>query len=244
MLAGVRARGRLYLRRCSATPVVDQSTSSMDIFLSRPTWIDRTFEAGLGAFMTRLADAGLTPRTLGKSDYPIAAPLDEVLEIMSECRGAIILGYPQIEISVGTLKATPLPSPTTLGTEWNQIEAALAYARKMPLLIVHHIGVGRGVFDRGVLSGFIYSSDLTDPLWSQNEAVSGALATWKMRVAKYVSPGTPEAPVVNAPKGSAACPNCSTSGHPFYMTKLSDSFASRTGNTHLCNRCHGAFNCN
>ena len=213
----------------------------MNIFLSRPNWIEARYEPGLTAFLARLTDAGLTPRTLGKSDYPLAAPLDEVLDIMAECRGAIILGYPQVQVTSGTIKGSPLTGPLSLGTEWNHIEAALAYARHMPLLIVHDVGVARGVFERGVLNGFIYPADLSQPLWSHAVALSGALDTWKSRLAKYAPPIAVAPAAMAAPKGSRPCPNCSTPDRPFFMTQIPADYRSSSGFTHLCNRCNGTF---
>lgn len=215
----------------------------MNIFLSRPTWIEPHFEAGLRAFISRLTDAGLVPRTLGKSDYPLAAPMDEVLSLLAECRGAIVLGYPQILVSTGHLRGVEIESPMSMCTEWNHIEAALAYAQKLPMMMIHHLGVSRGVFDRGVLSGFVYGIDLTDPLWSQEEQIGGALATWRTRVAAYgtreVAGHVPASP--SAPKDSQPCPNCSTPERPFFMSKLERDFQQLTGSTHICNRCKSTF---
>lgn len=98
----------------------------VDVFLSRPTSIDASFLDGLAQFMERLEDLGLRPHTLGISDYPTKAPLDEVIRLLDRCRGAVILGYPQIEVSRGLLKGNPITNPFLLPTEWNHIEAGLA----------------------------------------------------------------------------------------------------------------------
>ncbi|MEK6741986.1 MAG: hypothetical protein AABZ15_00085 [Nitrospirota bacterium] len=125
----------------------------------------------------------LNPRTLGASDYPSKTPLDEVISLMSLCSGAIILGYPQIYIEKGLLKDQSIPTPSTqpyfLPTEWNHIEAGLAHARGLPLLVIHHKGIRRGIFDRGAISNFIYERDLTDASWPLHEDISGAFAKWK-----------------------------------------------------------------
>lgn len=82
----------------------------MNIFLSRPTWIPPEFESGIKTFLTQLENLGLIPRTLGVSDYPNKAPLDEVIDILKDCKGAIILGIPQIEIRAGSIKGSNLES--------------------------------------------------------------------------------------------------------------------------------------
>jgi hypothetical protein len=145
------------------------------IFLSRPTWIDPQFEEGLEGFMTLLSNLKLEPKTLGVSDYPTKTPLDEVIEIMKHCKGTIVLGYPQIQIDSGQVKNKNIDPPLTLATEWNHIEAALAYANGLPLLLIHHEGVSRGIFDRGVLNAFVHSIDLTKSNWAVSKEINGAL---------------------------------------------------------------------
>jgi hypothetical protein len=116
----------------------------IDIFISRPTWISKEFQEGLDGFLSFLDTHEINPRTLGSTDYPTESPLDEVITIIGECKGAIILGYPQIYVTKGKIKDVDNVD-FLLPTEWNHIEATLAYMKKMPLLIIHHKGVSRGV---------------------------------------------------------------------------------------------------
>ncbi len=106
---------------------------------------------------------------------------------MDECSGAIILGYPQIGVERGSLKGKLIPKPGDedflLATEWNHIEAGLAYARGLPLLVIHHAGVRRGIFDRGATNRFIYKHDLSDPAWPLARDISGAFTKWKKELA-------------------------------------------------------------
>ena len=151
-----------------------------DIFVSRPTWISSEFQPGLDHFLSFLKSHELNPRTLGASDYPSKTPMDEVIKIIKSCCGTIILGYPQIQIEKGVLKGEKISEMgLLLPTEWNHIEAALSYANKLPLLVIHHIGVKRGIFDRGTISNFIYERDLANHSWSLEKDISGAFSTWK-----------------------------------------------------------------
>lgn len=211
----------------------------IDVFVSRPTWIEERFRPGLQVFLARIKDAHMNPRTLGASEYPLNSPLDEVLAIIAECSGAIVLGFPQVVATAGTIKDAPIKSELILGTEWNHVEASLAYARKLPLLIVHHTGVSRGVFERGVSSSFVYQSDLANPTWSHDTALDGALATWKGRVTAF-KPAV-AATTFPTPKGSAPCPNCSTPEKAFFMTKIPADMGMMEDATHICSRCHGSF---
>ncbi len=123
----------------------------IDIFISRPTWIAEEFKEGLTGFLSFLDTHDIKPRTLGCTDYPTESPLDEVITVMDECQGAIILGYPQIYVKKGNIKEVE-NSDFLLPTEWNHIEATLAYIKKKPLLIIHHKGISRGIFEHGAIS--------------------------------------------------------------------------------------------
>ncbi len=97
---------------------------------------------------------------------------------MQRCYGAIILGIPQIEVQSGKLKGDEITSPFSLGTEWNHIEAALAYSLQLPVLMIHDVTVGRGIFDRGAANAFIYAVDFSSDSWSLTDEISGALGAW------------------------------------------------------------------
>lgn len=156
------------------------------VFVSRPTWVPEPFVAGLRSFIKSIEGYGLVPKTLGVSDYPHESPLDEVIRLMTECSGAVILGYPQVWIQRGIVKETPITplDDMALPTEWNHIEAGLAYALKRPLLLIHHLTVSRGIFARGAMNTFNYSVDLSDASWSHQERIQGAVKSWADHVLK------------------------------------------------------------
>lgn len=151
----------------------------IDVFVSRPNDLGAEFQAGHDALENLLQTMGLRPRTLGRTDYPARSPLDEVIRLMSLCKGALVLGYPQIQVRDGSIKGINQPGGFWLPTEWNHIEASLAYSIGLPMLIVHHLGIARGMFDRGAASVFLHGTDLTQPHWPLGDAISGALRTWK-----------------------------------------------------------------
>ena len=173
------------------------------------------------------------PRTLGTTDYPSKAPLDEVIELMAKCEGAIILGLPQIAIATGTVKDRAVAN-ICLSTEWNHIEAALAYARNLPLLLVHHHEVSRGIFDRGTLNCFVYDRDLTDPSWPLAKDLTGALTNWRSKGATGAAL-TDAAPLLSS--SSPQCPNCSTKRKPVYLSLLPRDFVEIEQASHECTAC-------
>lgn len=208
----------------------------MNIFLSRPSWTEAKFTEGIETFTTLLSNMGLTPKTLGITEYPSKAPLDEVIEMMRSCKGAIILGLPQIYIDSGKLKDKPIESNLSLATEWNHIEAALAYATNLPLLIIHHDNISRGVFDRGVMNAFVHSTDMTQPHWGMNKVINGALLKWKSNCvsgnANLISAKLEN--MVEKPY----CPNCSTPIKKIFMSPISSVFTKVAGGNWQCHICN------
>ncbi len=193
----------------------------MQIFVSRPTWVSPEFDAGLEVFLTSLKNMGLIPRTLGSSDYPSKAPLDEVIEIMDECEGAIILGYPQILISNGKVKDYDIETVMSLPTEWNHIEAALAYSKGIPIIMFHHKGVSRGVFDRGVMNAFVHEVDFSSVTWSMDSALNGAIQKWK---SNCISGNANFGVTIKVDPDKKTCPNCTTKAKPIYLSALPKDF--------------------
>lgn len=155
-----------------------------NVFLSRPTSIAEKYKPGLDGFIQYLKGKEIAPRTLGTTDYPTNAPMDEVIALLRKCEGAIILGYPQIVVQTGLIKGNKIEETITLGTEWNHIEAALAYSLHMPLLVIYDSSVSRGIFDCGTLNSFLYSTNFENPAWFVETDIAGAVNTWVERLPK------------------------------------------------------------
>ena len=148
------------------------------VFVSQPNWVLPKHRMGLDNFHNLLRVRGLEPRSIGFTDVPSLVPLDEVIQLMDQCFGAVVLGFPQIEVRSGTLKGKEIDAPFSLGTEWNHIEAALAYARDLPLLVIHDVTVVRGIFDLGAASVYSHSADFSSESWSLTRKISGAVTSW------------------------------------------------------------------
>jgi len=204
-----------------------------NVFVSRPTKIAGVFREGVDGFLEVIESLGLSARTLGTTDYPSESPLDEVIKLMDECVGAVILGVPQLTIVQGAIRGERLKHQLVLGTEWNHIEAGLAYARELPLLVIHHLEVGRGIFDRGALSNFIYEVDMGQPGWPIQREIQGAIRTWHRRC-QAPKPKTLLVPEVHNP---LECPNCSSPGRPFLMSPIPVDFQKLECATHECAKC-------
>lgn len=155
-----------------------------EVFLSRPNWIPNSHEKGIDNFYNVLDSMELNPRTIGKTDFPNQSPLDEVISLMKKCEGTIVLGLPQIEFESGIIKGKTSSEKIYLATEWNHIEAALAYSIGHPLLIIHHNQISRGIFDRGACNSFIYEVDMNTSDWSMSNEIIGSLKNWKTKLNK------------------------------------------------------------
>ena len=141
---------------------------------------------------------------------------------MRQCSGAIILGYPQITISDGFIKSEKIDNNILLATEWNHVETSLAYSQGIPILVAHHKGVSRGVFDRGVMNAFVYEMDLTETVWSIDNTFDGALKKW---VDDCKKGNTNFSQQVIKKDGTPICPNCSTASKSVYLSKLTGVFS-------------------
>jgi hypothetical protein len=126
---------------------------------------------------------------------PLASRIEDTIKYieatMGECSGAIILAFERILIEQGEeFRGGHLPkrSPKALTgvkltTVWNQIEAAVAELRGLPLLII---------FEEGLrIDGFLEHNTWRpiaislDPAQLHSEEFRQRLADWKIRVEEY-----------------------------------------------------------
>jgi hypothetical protein len=86
--------------------------------------------------------------------------------MMNECEGAVILGLKTI-IAQQSIKKNETDKKYAerndifLPTPWNHLEAGIAFALDLPLLIIREEGVEGGIFDVGVTDGPILQIDLS-----------------------------------------------------------------------------------
>jgi len=142
-------------------------------------------EQFLCAIEDRLRAEGLSPHTVGRNTFSAKAPLKSVMELISECSGAVVLALERTHFPNGTERRGS-PSATELEdvrlpTPWNQIEAALAYCKERPLLVI----VEEGLRDEGLLEkGNDWYVQRLRPTHAALSTVefNGILASWKEEV--------------------------------------------------------------
>jgi hypothetical protein len=155
-----------------------------DVFLSRPTIIEKRFETQYAVFESYLSRAGYKTHRLGADQYTLDSPLTGVMELMKTCQAAIILGYPQYEVTA-TLSEAANPQQqisAVFPTPWNQIEATLAFKKRIPVLVIAHEGVSGGIFDYGVTGEYVHITKLNRKDWHKEKGFQGVFQEWKKRI--------------------------------------------------------------
>ena len=156
----------------------------MNVFVSRPTVVGADYERAYEGFHAQLVSDGYTLRRLGGGDHSKKAPLRAVIDLINECCGAIILGYPQLEFQHHALRSAEYQNNfrCIYPTPWNQIEGALAYACRCPVLVVAHPGISGGVFDHGITGEAVLHIDLAEADWYQKAKFSQPFKEWSDEV--------------------------------------------------------------
>jgi hypothetical protein len=157
---------------------------TMNIFVSRPTVIGHEFEVPYSGFDAFLISEGFTLRRLGKTDYSKKPPLKAVIDLVNECCGAIVLGYPQMEFTHESRRSAEVQTRLdyVFPTPWNQIEGALAYSMRTPIMVIGHPGIGGGVFDHGITGEAVIHLDLKDPEWFRRPEFAQPYREWLAEV--------------------------------------------------------------
>ncbi len=117
----------------------------LDIFVSVGSTATEGQEAFVRAVEDRIRSEGLVPHTVGRNTWSADSPLKSVMELLETCAGAVVIALERSYFAAGTeRRGGPQEAPLTdvrLPTPWNQIEAAMAYARGLPLLVIVDAGL-------------------------------------------------------------------------------------------------------
>jgi hypothetical protein len=140
------------------------------------------------AIEERLRSENLLPNTVGRNKFSADSPLKTVLELMNECSGTIIIAlertyFPSGFEKRGGSKETILEE-VKFPTPWNQVEAAIAYSKGLPLMLIIEEGLkSEGLLEKGYDWYVMWVkpdiSSLTSPEFN------GVLSSWKNKVEAY-----------------------------------------------------------
>lgn len=157
----------------------------MDVFVSVGTGLNAAQEAFVCAVEERLKAVGLNPCTIGRNTFSTEAPLHAVMELMDRCVGTVIVAVERYRVENGVERRdSPQEKPLSgvaFPTAWNQIEAAMAYGRGLPLLVLVDEQLRcDGLLEKGN-DWFVYQVPL-DPAALNHPAFTGLLKDWRDRI--------------------------------------------------------------
>jgi hypothetical protein len=142
-------------------------------------------EAFVRAVEERLRSEGLVPHTVGRNTFGADAPLKTVTELLGRCSGTVVIALERSYFASGTEKrGGPKEialADVRLPTPWNHIEAAMAYSRGLPLMVIVEAGLkSEGLLERGY-DWYVQSVKPEAAALHTNE-FNGVLASWKQKM--------------------------------------------------------------
>jgi hypothetical protein len=171
--------------------------NEINVFVSVGGTANESQEAFVRAVEDRLRSEGLVPRTVGRNTFSSDAPLKTVTELLDSCSGTVVIAlermyFPSgIEKRGGTKEASL--SDIKLPTPWNQIEAAMAYSRNHPLMVIVESGLrSEGLLERG--NDWYVQWVSPDPAALNTSEFNGVLASWKQKILGYSKAPKPSKP--------------------------------------------------
>ena len=159
--------------------------NELNVFVSVGGTATEQQEAFVRAVEDRLRSEGLVPHTVGRNTFSADAPLKAVTELLDRCSGTVVIALERSYFAAG-LEKRGGPKQTTLSeirlpTPWNHIEAAMAYTRGLPLMVIVEAGLkSEGLLERGY-DWYVQSVKAEAAALHSNE-FNGVLASWKKKM--------------------------------------------------------------
>jgi hypothetical protein len=109
-----------------------------EVFLSCGTPHTQAQEDFISAMEAQLKSHDCIPQTVGRSSYSGRQPVEASRDLIGKCDGAVVIAFERIRILEGLEKPDPTEQKKIKNeshpTIWNQMEAAMAYAQRVPIL--------------------------------------------------------------------------------------------------------------
>ena len=98
-----------------------------------------------------LRSCGVEPRIMNYTDFPKGNPAKDVSAVMGQCHGVVVVAFERTYFESGIeKKQQEALKSIRYTTPWNQIEAAMALALKLPIFVLIEPGLRQeGLIDRG-----------------------------------------------------------------------------------------------
>lgn len=161
--------------------------AALNVFVSVGATANADQEAFVRAVEDRLRSEGLIPHTVGRNTFSSDAPLKTVTELVDRCSGTVVIAlersyFPRGVEKRGGSQEAPL-NEIKLPTPWNQIEAAMSYARGLPLMVIVEAGLkSEGLLEQGY-DWYVQKVKPEAAALTSNE-FNGVMASWKEKMAQ------------------------------------------------------------
>ena len=140
----------------------------IDVFISHPTPCNKYQESFLKLIDQKLEKHGFNPTNLGKNNWNFKKPLKPIKELISKCKGAIVVGLERHHSFIGYEKEKAASKDDVKelvhkysSTPWIQIEAGMAYQAGLPLLILKEKKIyPEGILDANNTDSYVFDFDI------------------------------------------------------------------------------------
>jgi hypothetical protein len=205
---------------------------AIDVFLSVGRTATPQQEEFVRSVENCLVSRGLLPRTVGRTEFSSVQPLKRVEELMNECFGTVVVAFERTYIGDGCeLRGSPseeVVKNAALPTPWNQIEAAMAYVLRQPILVITERGLrGGGLIEKGY-DWYVLPVDMTPDACRSKEFL-GVIDDWKKRVETFQASKTTAARLENIDVGTLSVSQILSSLKPAQLWAILVAFASLIG---------------
>jgi hypothetical protein len=147
-------------------------------------------EQFVSAIEQHMIAAGLLPQTLGRNFWSNDQPLKAVHDLMAVCAGAAVIAFERLQVVNGVeRRGSPdqvQVADVGLPTVWNQLEAAMAYMKGLPLLVLMENGLKmEGLLEPGY-DWYVKRMQVAPDVAEDREFV-GLFTDWRARVTAHAS---------------------------------------------------------
>jgi hypothetical protein len=154
---------------------------TINVFLSVGRAFSDIQESFISSIERHLEQSGLRPRTVGRNEFSYKQPLQLVDDLMERSAGALVIALERLSIETGfERRGTPAQTVVTniaIPTPWNQIEAAFAYAKRIPLLVIRENKVRPEGLLEGRYDWYVHATDL-DASFLTSAEFKGTFDSW------------------------------------------------------------------
>lgn len=159
------------------------------LFVSKPSALNPIQEGIWIKLQEILVKNGIPTRFIEPNQYPESEPVYKVKRVVSDCDGAIVLGFKQIFIKEGVSKrGTSFESSLreySLPTPWNNLEAGMAVMMGIPIFTISEEGVTGGIFGTANAELKIHEFVIQSEDWWKSDTFTQKLNEWFRDVLEY-----------------------------------------------------------